>query len=836
MATTRTLQLCKLFSRSFIDKSFQLRFEVPPPVLSNWKAYLIGLVEEALPGHKGADAHTIYRVLNRCRQRDESPTPRELKLYVNQIGVIHRQWEHEFPVGHVAYYVLLRRQGIDIRKQLLEGKLPDATLEALLAEGLRENLAGLAFNVPAALGQQLLLSEPIFDAFTQSTAEDIQRLIEGHQDGFWAVLEESVSDKLSDAEPAALGRVGQNLEDAEIKKNSEREEYRSFVHALKEAVSNVKKWAPLDKELAHGACAVARVVDDVKCTEQIIKGVKTSLTDTKEKEASTSASKDTIDALVIVASEISALKSDVLPKQGFTLPVDAEGWIASCILIAQLDETSQLTPMIRPSCKVEEIETVLSQQITNGKATREILDAVAVTQQSPLKPAWTEVVKAAELRMNAAQNAQGEEAARLLQLLSVLRQYGTAETDSATQRLVDQGHLAHCNHHGPSQKSNLFKGWCLATYARYLPGFEKPTTVGNSDAGISQITSALQTDDEKLATAFVSACRTDKNIDVLWRIIDKKGYEPLLVRSLKLVADGNAPQDTFTVEEIVARWDDLHSQLSDETDTDRFETLIQRLSGDHELPSQIQQRGEGFEPDNAGLYLSIVVGVPSAVEFTNWCCDCLKSVQTDQWQRALKEENDLADLLSHLVQSGITLDIGHDLQDAVVEHAKSVLDGTVNPSKEIQGVRPSLVASLDSDASRATLRNRLLDEAIARDGECSDGFFNMYGEEIKGRETLARNDRTVEKLYSALVRTKKQAGLVWLADVAEMHVDLLDAVSDKTAIRDFRGRVAEELLEEHSEPKVTDSIGRIAKAWRIQPLSKEEDEGEMEDGDSDDNE
>ena len=97
-------------TESFLDKSFQVRFHVAPPVLSDWKSFLYRLVAAALPGHVH-DRHIIYRVFDHCRTRDGGPpTPRELKLYVNQIGAVHRQWQHAFPLGHIAFFILARKK------------------------------------------------------------------------------------------------------------------------------------------------------------------------------------------------------------------------------------------------------------------------------------------------------------------------------------------------------------------------------------------------------------------------------------------------------------------------------------------------------------------------------------------------------------------------------------------------------------------------------------------------------------------------------------------------------------------------------------------------------
>ena len=46
---------------SFLDKTFQLRFRVPPLLLSNWREFLQQALQQALPNHQEADFHGVYR-------------------------------------------------------------------------------------------------------------------------------------------------------------------------------------------------------------------------------------------------------------------------------------------------------------------------------------------------------------------------------------------------------------------------------------------------------------------------------------------------------------------------------------------------------------------------------------------------------------------------------------------------------------------------------------------------------------------------------------------------------------------------------------------------------
>ena len=84
---------------SFIEKTFHIRFEVPRPLVSRWHAHLLGMLEKAFPKHyidelfrREEEFHAVYRVLSAYLQpKGRLPTPRELIVFVNQIGALHRQ-------------------------------------------------------------------------------------------------------------------------------------------------------------------------------------------------------------------------------------------------------------------------------------------------------------------------------------------------------------------------------------------------------------------------------------------------------------------------------------------------------------------------------------------------------------------------------------------------------------------------------------------------------------------------------------------------------------------------------------------------------------------------
>src|SRR5690606_13417493 len=193
--------------------------------------------------HNEEDRHSVYQVYEHCtRQRLTPPTPRELIVFVNQIGAIHRQWLDEFPIEHVAYFVLERRKNARLIESLRKGIVPrpdDAHLFA--GGGLTDSLAGLAFNARSSKGRELLLSEPIRQALLGDG--DLKELAENHPEGFWPVLE-LVVPTLVDADPATVGRAAMKLHDAALL-DFQRRETRTVLKSLRSAsarMTSFEKW------------------------------------------------------------------------------------------------------------------------------------------------------------------------------------------------------------------------------------------------------------------------------------------------------------------------------------------------------------------------------------------------------------------------------------------------------------------------------------------------------------------------------------------------------------------------------------------------------------------
>ena len=152
----------------FFDKIFQISFRVPPPVLSNWKNLLHKLLSDAFEGEPDKLIHDVIRVYELGLPLDASPTPRSLKLFVNELVVLSLQWNGAFPITHLAAYVSQTRD-LDVLQALRLNAIPSADIVRLLGLELRGDFAALYFNVSDTNKASYLLLRPVLSALLNSS-------------------------------------------------------------------------------------------------------------------------------------------------------------------------------------------------------------------------------------------------------------------------------------------------------------------------------------------------------------------------------------------------------------------------------------------------------------------------------------------------------------------------------------------------------------------------------------------------------------------------------------------------------------------------------------------
>ena len=185
---------------SFIDKSFPVRVEIPRPVLSDWEEFAMKQMKGACATGSEQICETAMRIFKVTRKNPaDIPTPRQIKIFVNQFCVLMSQYYHKgISAEVIAYYVTRRyvdipRMSVDeVREALVSGgdkAFVPSKLTAYLPKGHEDQIAGLVFGVDPLTGRELLLQPEIVASIEGMDGGRFKKIFDTHSQGAWMILD-----------------------------------------------------------------------------------------------------------------------------------------------------------------------------------------------------------------------------------------------------------------------------------------------------------------------------------------------------------------------------------------------------------------------------------------------------------------------------------------------------------------------------------------------------------------------------------------------------------------------------------------------------------------------
>ena len=358
-------------AKSFLDKTFQLRFTVPPLLLLNWREFLQESLQQAFPGHREADFDGVYRIFAVEGGLEKSaPTPRDLKLFVNQIGILHRVWQDEFPLSHLACYVLLQKKGRDVRTLLLSG-IDWQLASQTIGNNWREVLAALHFGVPPQEARQLLLRGPIENALGKGDGRRLSELEALHTEGFWIVLEDTLrSERLGNPDTTQFANIAIALSDSRlIELNGDRQEPINLRSSI-QAAAEVRSWAPFDTTTAEGMVAVARLAED---SGEVVQALLAGLSKVTFEESGSEPRVWTTSVFTLTKGLLDLGFSNQL-ENGIDVPLSARDWLNVSSQVLESDPDGRLLQYLNLRA-ISEIDREMAQYISTNRTDVNILNA-----------------------------------------------------------------------------------------------------------------------------------------------------------------------------------------------------------------------------------------------------------------------------------------------------------------------------------------------------------------------------------------------------------------------------------------------------------------------------
>ena len=179
-----------LCSKSFFDKSFQLRIEVPKMLFEGWENYADKIIHDSLKNSFSEDQMScVLEMLKRGRVSiSDAPSPREIKTYVNQVGFLYPLHKENASLDSLCFYVDLKylksKSADEIKKGLLDRSiLSENKVLGFVKEktDIEKELCAILFNVNGEKGMELLIEDPVLNALNERNEEKLQKLVLDHE-------------------------------------------------------------------------------------------------------------------------------------------------------------------------------------------------------------------------------------------------------------------------------------------------------------------------------------------------------------------------------------------------------------------------------------------------------------------------------------------------------------------------------------------------------------------------------------------------------------------------------------------------------------------------------
>jgi hypothetical protein len=753
-------------STSFMDKSFQIRFEVPPPVLSDWRQSLFKFLGMAFPDNDHSDEFDDVQTILELHlaETNQEPTFRELKLFVNQIGSLHRQWAHccapdpeqgqnrekRFPLPDIAFYVLQRRRGVDVVGRLLEGTLIGGNYKGLLGENATATLAALAYNVGRAKAEQLILEKPIEDALLLGAegADRLAALEKTHSEGFWEKLRIALNpNKQGQNAPARKSSLWVGNATQAILKSGILDPKEKKRHPLSESVvrqlckcagaPEITEWSTFDSKKVEALVALlrwkrelgVRYNDDsgkLSLEKQILRSASASIAPDEKKSVSESA-RDWLHNLSVLRREIEQNQPSGFDEKAqieTILEPIAEGFKPGADGIYWEIDSEKLSLL-------EEVLFLLSRN------DRSISEKAAARGMVNLLVAEGHIFRHLEAKVA----FDGINRATIPAIVRCLR-----------MSIIE-----------PRSLSLLFNTEKALTEHRHLHGI-------------------ISAPDKDMVAAFVALLDERDELKLLLPLQneDMPEVSNLFKKFVATCLEHILPEERraaklFDPHQVVKYWPSVYRLIGEARPLSPLLLNLVKSQPPDEMAQAISEQSSVSGLATAEEYCWLYVAALETSQLSSrlvlnaatWR-DEIQKIEPEQWVKEIQTWGGRFELLFALREAGVMSDVPASYKEAVIESALLSLKG----GEQFSQLPPkSPLILLDKSADREVF-DQIYELAVKADGDIPGVFFYLYTDAIADPSRLSRDG--FGKIFYPLLKRRNVPLLRWMRSVLEKNLFLLD--------------------------------------------------------------
>lgn len=191
------------YGNDFINKTFDVVFRVPPPIMSGWQQYMSDMWKKAF----GEDEELHLSVLQIYDALSKNHTPRKIIAFINEVATVKMTMGSEIPDSYIALFVFGKEkiEKYPIGELLNPSFMGDVKFEYEKDPDTVKYLSALYYQLPADHALDVVFTREATDALNTGNTERLHEMME-HID-LSGILGNAIL-KVSDVEKATKALAG----------------------------------------------------------------------------------------------------------------------------------------------------------------------------------------------------------------------------------------------------------------------------------------------------------------------------------------------------------------------------------------------------------------------------------------------------------------------------------------------------------------------------------------------------------------------------------------------------------------------------------------------------
>jgi len=368
---------------------------------------------------------------------------------------------------------------------------------------------------------------------------------------------------------------------------------------------------------------------------------------------------------------------------------------------------------------------------------------------------------------------------------------------------------------------------CLIPIIEFVPEGNIQNQQGQAPQGRQKYNQILGNNPpEEIVAMFANEVREFQKVDeLLEKAAEASNVKKIVSGVMESLIQQEDAYQHLSSSSVVEHYDLLQEMLSPES----LQNLIRQLVKNSDL---LRARVDWeFNANLSELYLQILEasqGEEGREAFIKFLTNGLRGLPKETWLEKLNEGDHLIALVIITVKEGISVELGKNLHEALLEHAKEILQDETTPSG-VDGDWGLILEGLSEIYKKTFLRD-LLEEILKQADVMQIPILNLYGNALLKYGVLQEQaDRVIRVWFTQIVDRSDVEEISRLAQIMNEQPKIF-LQSEPETQQTFRERV-HNAWEETGDEQLRQQLEAIANLVDLE-LERESSEPEREIADS----